>query len=337
VTKASDSLGKLTSTALVLLSGLAVSTATAQAQDRTEADSVTVDLEVLDGDSGLPVENVVVRLPELGTYLLTDSLGLTTFVDIPVGSYRLILTRMGYEAETGDFSVDRTGSFRIAMTPVLIRADAGPGEVRGQVIDPETGDGIAGVEVSVDGSLRRATDGDGWFDFDSVPAGAHVFEAEYLGRQPMRDSIFVLDGALLQVEVPLPVEAIELEGITVTTRSKFLSDAGFYRRERAGTMYRGRQWLAEELAEEAVLHDAIMELPAIMPTVPRAGEGTNTRYQAFRCRLAVYVDNFQMDPWFDLDHIDPLRVAALEVYHGSTLPFRYAQHCGVILVWLKRR
>jgi hypothetical protein len=322
---------------MVLLSALAVSATDAAAQEREEPGRVNVDLEVFDGDNGQPVRNVVVRLPALGTYLLTDSLGQTTFVDVPVGRHRMILTRMGYQAEAGEFTVDRAGSFRIALTPVLVRADAGPGEVRGRVIDPDTREGIAGVEVSVGGSIRRASDADGGFEMDSVPAGAHAFEAEYLGRQTLRDSIFVLEGELLEVEVPLPVEAIELEGITVTTQSKFLSDAGFYRRERAGTMYRGRQWTAEELAEESVLHDAIVELPAVMPAIPRAGEGTNMRYEAFRCRLAVYVDNFQMDPWFDLDHIDPVRVAAMEVYHGNTMPFRYAQHCGVILVWLKRR
>ena len=42
-----------------------------------------------------------------------------------------------------------------------------------------------------------------------------------------------------------------------------------------------------------------------------------------------------MDNWFDLDGIDPRRVAAM-VYQGPFLPSRYIRECGVILVWLKR-
>jgi hypothetical protein len=44
--------------------------------------------------------------------------------------------------------------------------------------------------------------------------------------------------------------------------------------------------------------------------------------------------------WFDLDHLDPLKIQALEVYHGyaSEMPVEYGPmrgHCGVVLVWLK--
>lgn len=317
----------------MLVAGIGYSPRTVRAQDAV----VTVDLEVIDADSGHPVENVVVRLPELDTYLLTDSVGRLSFVDIPVGAHRMILTRMGYEAQAGEFTIERAGPFRVALTPVLVRTDAGPGEVRGRVIDPDTREGIAGAEVIVAGVLRRATDKNGWFTVELVPAGAHVFEAEYLGRQTLRDSIFVLEGETLEVEVPLPFEAIAIEGLTVTTQSKYLTDIGFYRRERAGAMFRGRQWIAEELEGIFYLEDLILEVPAIMRAIPRAGEGTVTRFEAFRCRLSIYIDGFPMDSWLDLDHIDPARVAALEVFHGRTMPFRYVDHCGVILIWLKRR
>jgi hypothetical protein len=82
----------------------------------------------------------------------------------------------------------------------------------------------------------------------------------------------------------------------------------------------------------------LVEIPAVRRRVPAAGEGTNISLIAGRgCRLAIFVDDFRMDPWFDLDHIDPRRVEALEVYHGTPMPSRYLRECGVILVWLKRR
>jgi len=326
---------------ILLLVPSAWSPVAAHGQDRAGS-GVTVDLEVMDGDSGRPVENVVVRIPELDTYLLTDSLGQTTLVDIEVGSYRLILTRMGYEAERGDFTIDRSGSFRISLTPVLLSTEAEPGEVVGRVLDPVTQEGIAGVEVTVAGALRRATDERGWFTVELVPAGAHSIEVAYLGRQTVRDSIFVSDGQTLEVEIPMPVEAIELEGITVTTHARFLSRAGFFRRQRQAPAFRGRQWTADELADRdpVYLQHVLTEVPSIHRSVPAAGEGTNVGLASFGdCRLRVFVDDFLMDDWFDLDHIDPQRVAALEVYYGGAtqLPVGYQVGCAVVLVWLKRR
>jgi hypothetical protein len=327
---------------LFVFSGFVISPATTWAQDRAEPSRVNVDLEVFDGDSGQPVENVVVRIPEMGTYLLTDSLGHATLVDIDVGSHRLILTRMGYEAQRGEFTIERSGSFRITLTPVLLSIEAEPGEVVGRVIDPQTREGIEGVEVTVAGVLRRATDERGWFAIELVPAGSHSIEVAYLGRQTVLDSVFVPDGQTLEVQIPMPVEAIELEGITVTTHARFLSRAGFFRRQRQATALRGRQWTAEELADRdpVYLQHVLTEVPSIHRTIPAAGEGSDVGLATFGdCRLKIFVDDFPMDAWFDLDHIDPRRVAALEVYYGGAtqLPAGYQVGCGVVLVWLKRR
>jgi hypothetical protein len=353
--------GRVTIVSLMALFGCLPVAGHAQAQAGT---GVTVDLQVIDGDSGQPVENVVVRIPESDTYLLTDSLGQASLVDIEVGSYRLILTRMGYEAQRGEFTVDRSGSFRIALTPVLLSSEAEPGEVIGRVIDPETGDGIESAEVTVAGTLRRATDERGWFTIELVPAGSHPIEVAYLGRETVVDSIFVPDGQTLEVEIPMPVEAIELEGITVTTHARFLSRAGFFRRQRQAPALRGQQWTAEELADRdpMYLQDVVTEIPSIIRPIPAAGEGSNGRLSVIgagtdkdtgevlenRCPLKIFVDDFPMDDWFDLDHVDPRRVAALEVYFTgrrelvNNLPPAYRGlltqgYCGVVLVWLKRR
>ena len=311
----------------------------ARAQERQDSTLVRVDLEVIARDSGQPVENAVVRIPELSTYLLTDSVGHASLIDIEVGSYRLVVTRMGYEAQQGEFRVDRGGSFRIQLTPVFVRISSGPGEVMGRVTAAETGDPLGGAVASIGGTaLRTISDKDGRFMIESVPAGRHLIKIELLGRQTLRDSILVLEDQALEVEAPLPVEAIELAGLTVTTHSRLLTRSGFFRRRKAAGAFRGHQWTREELEERdpVYLQHLLVEIPAIHRTVPRAMEGTNIGLVAGRgCRLSVFVDDFEMDPWFDLDHIDPRRVEALEVYHGSSMPSRYIRHCGVILVWLK--
>jgi hypothetical protein len=227
----------------------------------------------------------------------------------------------------------------LALTPVLLRLDAEPGQVNGRVVTSEDEAGLSGAIVSIGGtSLRRASDGSGRFSIEDVPAGAHAIEVEYLGRQTLRDSIFVGAGETLEVLVPLPVDAIEIEGITVTTSSLWLRQSGFFRRERQLDAYQGAQWMAEDIAslDIASLGELVDDLPGVMRALPITGE-TNISYEHFRCRLALYVDNFRMDSWFDLESIDPDRVEAMEVFYGSLMPGRYMNQCGVILVWLKRR
>jgi hypothetical protein len=53
------------------------------------------------------------------------------------------------------------------------------------------------------------------------------------------------------------------------------------------------------------------------------------------CRLRLYIDDVLMDG-FNLDHLEPRNIQALEVWHGNKAekPGEY-RHCGVILAWLK--
>ena len=81
----------------------------------------------------------------------------------------MILTRMGYEPERGDFTVDRSGSFRIALTPVLLSSEAEPGEVVGRVLDPETQEGIEGADHD-DRALPQVAGLDCWVVIHVTPA-----------------------------------------------------------------------------------------------------------------------------------------------------------------------
>ena len=299
---------------------------------------ITVDLEVVDADSGLPVENTVVRIPGLNVSEITDSLGRATLEALTAGTFRIILTRMGYEPLGGDFTVDRAGSFRLALTPVLLRLDAEPGQINGRVVAAEDEAGLSGAVVSIVGtSLRRTTDGSGWFTIEDVPAGANAITVERFGRQTLHDSVFVGPGETLQVLAPLPVEAIEIEGFEVTASSRFLTQSGFFRRQQQLDAFQGAQWMARDISARNVgsLGELVQDLPGVMRTMPIGGAPYNS-YERFRCRFALYVDSFRMEPWFDLESIDPDRVEAMEVFYGSLMPARYMNHCGVILVWLER-
>ncbi len=156
-----------------------------------------------------------------------------------------------------------------------------------------------------------------------MPAGTQAITVEYLGRQTLRDSIFVGPGETLEVVAALPAGAIEIEGLTVTASSPYLRQSGFFRRKQQLDAYQGAQWMAEDLAalDLGSLGELVEDLPGVMRTIPIGG-GTTVSYEHFRCRLALYVDNFRMELWFDLESIDPDRVEAMEVFYGRLMPAR---------------
>ena len=294
---------------------------------------ITVIVEVVDRYSAQPLENVVVRVSDLEIQVLTDATGRFRLTDVQPGIYRMTLTRQGYLPEEGDFSVARTGSFQIGLSPSEVGEDASPGRILGRILARESGTGLGSATVSIVGTaLRRETNSTGLFEFWDVPAGHHLMRVEHLGRGSVEDSVFVPEGQLLEVEVLLAVDPIPLEGFTVTAHSKWLSTSGFFQRQRAGG-YDGRQWDRAQLEalQPEILRDALETVPGINQA------GTRGYVSRGGCRMKVYVDGFQMPASYDLDMIEPERVEAMEVFNGrgTTMPREYAYFCGVILIWLK--
>ncbi|MFC1660395.1 carboxypeptidase-like regulatory domain-containing protein [Gemmatimonadota bacterium] len=301
-------------------------------QEKPDTGLITVFGEVVDRNDSRPLQNVIVRVPGLGVHLLSDSAGRFRMDGIRPGEYRMVLTRIGYEEEEGVFTVMRPGSFRIPLTPVHLPSDAGPGRVVGRVLAEESGEPLSAATLSVLGTgLTTATNWRGWFELPEVPAGYRVMRVEYLGRQTREDSVFVVEDRLLELVVHLPVEPIALEGFTVTAHPRWLAGSGFFRRRSRARSYEGRQWTGEELREldPVFLQDVLTTVPGVRSL------GNEGMYGRRRCKLSVFVDDFQMEDWFDLDMIEPRNVEALEVYHGVGKPGEFFWHCGVVLVWLK--
>lgn len=277
------------------------------------------------------VENAVIRVPEFGLHVLSDSTGHFQLGNIRPGVFQMMVTCLGYRAEEGDFTVLRGGSFEIELSPIKLGPDADPGRILGRVSARETGDPIPDAEVFLaDVGMRRATSRSGWFEFPEIPPGIHVLRVSFLGRETQEDTVFLGENQLLEIEVHLPIEPIPVEGITVTAYPRWLIASGFFRRR--GRSYEGRQWTRDELEEldPMFLGDLIETIPGVRRT------GINGDiYGRGRCRLTVFVDDVKMDDWFGLDQLDPLKIEALEVYHGGGKPGEFFWYCGVILVWLK--
>ncbi len=91
-----------------------ISPAAAHAQ---EGRQVTVTGTVIDRVTEEPLEGVEVRLSELDLVLSTDADGVFVLADVPIGSYTMELSRSGYRPESGQFTIDRPGTFTLSLAP----------------------------------------------------------------------------------------------------------------------------------------------------------------------------------------------------------------------------
>jgi len=129
------------------------------------------------------------------------------------------------EAETEDL-FSGISSVRIPPEADFFRQDlsifhSGTGSVVGSVVDWETREPLEGVAVTLDtpehGTL---TDEKGRFLLAEVPLGRHLLSTNILGRVTLSDTIRVRPGEPLQLELRLPTEALQIEGVTVEVLSQ---------------------------------------------------------------------------------------------------------------------
>jgi len=282
------------------------------------------------------VRNALIQLPELGLSLFSNQDGGFTLSDLRRGVYRMVVRGAGYVSSEGDFTVARSGSFELLLTPEQSPDALALGRVMGRVLDAGSGEPLEGVTVSVLSlGQRRFTDPGGRFDLGEFMAGAIVLQVSSLGYATRQDTVYVPAGQSVEIQIPLATEPIALEGITITARSRFLESAGFFRRQGRG--YNGRQWTVEEIQEEdpTLLTDLVTRVLGVR--WGRARNGELAVLGRRQCRLSLYIDDMLVDD-FSLDFLDPENIQALEVYHGgpAEMPVEYGfKHCGVILVWLK--
>ena len=96
-------------------------------------------------------------------------------------------------------------------------------EVRGTVVDNESGDPIPGAAVSLGagpegtpGVGTRVTDDAGEFLFREVPSGTYRLYVTTLGYERMSDTLQVSEGEDLELILPLSRDPIRLEPIIVS-------------------------------------------------------------------------------------------------------------------------
>jgi hypothetical protein len=219
-----------------------------------------------------------------------------------------------------------------------------PGRIVGRVTEEgRTNRGISDVEVTLLGPGRPSTltNGGGWFDLKDLEPGRVEIRFAHLGYGSRTTTLIVQSGRTVEVNAPMSTQPIELEGIEVTVRSRYLERVGFYRR----TLRFGKQFTSADLdAMNAVyLSDVLFRVPGVtMRYGPNGAQAVNRRGRSFRnpygCTMPVYLDNVIMRG-FDLDGFNPGSFDAVEIYRGLNTPVEYGgafNTCGVILLWTKR-
>lgn len=109
-----------------------------------------------------------------------------------------------------------------AVLQDLILLMSSEGTLEGLVLDYLTGDPVTGALVSVAGtSSSSLTDNMGRFLLDDLPPGRHLVTTDHIAFEERTDSVTIFSQETVDIEVSLATEALEVEGLVVTARTRF--------------------------------------------------------------------------------------------------------------------
>ena len=104
--------------------------------------------------------------------------------------------------------------------PVHVEETPLAGQVTGWVIDRDAGTALPGANVIIQGtSTGAATDEDGIFTLNNVPAGTVTLTVSYIGYQTASREIFVIDGQTVEANFELVWEGVQGEEVLITAQA----------------------------------------------------------------------------------------------------------------------
>lgn len=253
-------------------------------------------------------------------------------------------------------------------TAVAAQIGAAQGGLRGQVLDEETGEGVAGVEVTFLDARERArarviTDSLGLFRMSRVPAGPFALRTSRIGYADVTTPRWTLDRAdTLIVEIRIAQDAVPLAPLEIVARARPAPSAVLddfrWRMERGHGTYFGRAEIVQR--NPGYITDLLRTVPGVR--VVSTGRGrTDMHVEMGRalpgqgggaCPVQVFLDGQlvtpyigrtrrTVDPGFAIDDlVSPSDLEGVEVYRGlSTVPAEFMTpeaRCGVVALWTRR-
>lgn len=149
----------------------------------------------------------------------TDDGGYYRLCAVPAGREVNVRAKFGRSAGLTNVTRVEAGGATIEDLVLLMSAE---GTLVGKVMDYTTRAPLAGAAVQVLGTdQRQVADEGGSFVLDALPPGRHLVSTQYLGYEPRTDSVTVFSQETVDIEVRLTTQAIEVEGLVVTARTRF--------------------------------------------------------------------------------------------------------------------
>ncbi len=239
------------------------------------------------------------------------------------------------------------------LLPVLAFAQ---GTIKGRVIDADTREPLPGVNVIVkELSLGAATDYDGNYIIERVPAGTYTLEARFLGYKTASQSVTVEDGQTVEVNFALRETALNLEEVVVT------GTGGPVEVRKLGNSIGVIDAAALELAPIENFSQALLAREpgvAALPSGGLTGEGARIRIRGSASlsqsnEPIVYIDGVRVDRGGGfggfvgtggggspsrLDDLDPEAIERIEILKGAAAATLYGTEAsnGVIQIFTKR-
>ncbi|GAB1488236.1 TonB-dependent receptor [Opitutaceae bacterium] len=103
------------------------------------------------------------------------------------------------------------------LSPAALHAQVATGNLTGRVSDATTGRSLQGAVVRIANTpYRDFTDSEGRYSLPGVPAGTYRVEVDYLGLDPMVESVTIRGGAPETFNAALKSTVLEMETVTVS-------------------------------------------------------------------------------------------------------------------------
>ncbi len=181
---------------------------------------------VTDSLTGVPMPRAVVRAEPVGRAIgvqpvevRADDSGYFRMCSIRGDTDFRIQAHFGQSAGRSVEVYMEPGSAMVRDLVLLMSAE---GTLAGYVRDYATGEPVNGATVAVLGTQSSVlTDMNGRFILDDLPPGRHLVTTDHLAFEERTDSVTIFSQETVDIEVTMATEALEVEGLVVTARTRF--------------------------------------------------------------------------------------------------------------------
>lgn len=217
----------------------------------------------------------------------------------------------------------------------------------GSVVDRRTGDPLPLARVQlfpfpVEGDepvWSGQSDGRGRFRTESIPLGAYQLDVETLPFTSLAHPIVFSEEGIVDLRVEMVRVDYELEAVVVSARRQTVL-------ERSGFLERQERGIGHFVTRDDIESSAALRVSDLFRRIPgaRVVRGSRGGFESARvllrggCAPRFVIDGMMLSGQVVIDDlVATTQVEAVEVYHGSNVPIRYAGQsgCGVVMVWTR--